>query len=105
MSAIEQFENELCQRSEPSFGRWHAVDLHNHSPASHDFRGDRGTALDEAAQHLKQAPVDIVMFTDHGQLPNRNFTEEVAKRSGKTILRGAELNVFCGCMEHAHWQD
>ena len=94
MSAIEQFEDELYQRSEFSFGRWHAVDLHNHSPASLDFRGNRNAALGEAAQHLEQAPVDIVMFTDHGKLPNRVFTEEVAKRSGKTILRGAELNVF-----------
>ena len=94
MPIIEQFENELYTLSEPAFGRWYAVDLHNHSPASRDFQGNRNTALDDAAQHLQQTPVNIVMFTDHGQLPERHFTEEVAKRSGKTVLRGAELNVF-----------
>ena len=91
---IGQFENELYTLSEPAFGQWYAVDLHNHSPASRDFQGNRNTALDDAAQHLQQTPVNIVMFTDHGQLPERRFTEEVAKRSGKTVLRGAELNVF-----------
>ena len=94
MSTIEQFENELYRRSEPTFGRWYAVDLHNHSPASHDFRGNRETAVHDAAQHLQQNSVDIVMFTDHGKLPDRHFTEEVARRSGKTILRGVELNIF-----------
>ena len=94
MSIIEQFEKELDALSGASFGRWHAVDLHNHSPTSDDFQGNRDTAVDDAVQHLKQTPVDIVMFTDHGRLPDRGFTEEVANRSGKTVLRGAELNVF-----------
>ena len=94
MSSIKDFEKELSEQSKASFGQWHAVDLHNHSPTSHDFRGNRDIAVDEAAQHLKKTPVDIVMFTDHGQLPDRRFTEEVANRSGKTVLRGAELNVF-----------
>ena len=94
MPIIEQFENELYKRSESAFGRWYAVDLHNHSPASHDFRGNRETAVDDAVQHLQQKSVDIVMFTDHGKLPDRHFTEEVARRSNKTILRGAELNIF-----------
>ena len=98
MSAIDQFENELFQRSELSFGRWHAVDLHNHSPASPDFRGNRNTALDETVQHLEETSVEIVMFTDHEQLPKRSFTDEVAKRSGKTILRGTELKHICGCV-------
>ena len=34
------------------------------------------------------------MFTDHGKLPDRHFTEEIARRSNKIILRGAELNIF-----------
>ena len=94
MAIIEDFEKELATSSEPTFGRWHAVDLHNHSPTSHDFQGNKDTAVDDAAQHLRDSLVDIVMFTDHEQLPKRQFTEEVAKRSGKTVLRGAELNVF-----------
>ena len=44
--------------------------------------------------HLRESPIDIVMFTDHQTLPNRAFTDDVAQRSGKTILRGTEFNVF-----------
>ena len=71
-----------------------AVDLHNHSPASHDFMGDRDTSLQDAIRHLRETAIDVVMFTDHQTLPDRNFTDAVAKGSGKTILRGTELNVF-----------
>ena len=34
------------------------------------------------------------MFTDHGRLPDVDFTDQVAARSGKVVLRGTELNVF-----------
>ena len=34
------------------------------------------------------------MFTDHHQLPDREFVEKLAQQSGKTVLRGVELNVF-----------
>lgn len=94
MPIISQFEEELRKRSSPSFGKWMAVDLHNHSPASHDFIGNPSTALDDAVKHLQETPIDLVMFTDHQKLPDRNFVEAVAKRSGKTILRGCEFNVF-----------
>ena len=94
MPIIAQFEGDLKRNSSPAFGRWYAVDLHNHSPSSPDFRGNSQTALDDAVAHLDQTPVDIVMFTDHGQLPDRAFAEKVASGSGKTILRGVELNIF-----------
>lgn len=94
MSIVADFEKELRRRSKHSYGRWHTIDLHNHSPASHDFRGDPKVALDEAAEHLQKTPVDIVMFTDHEKLPDRQFTEELERRSGKTVLRGGELNIF-----------
>ena len=61
---------------------------------SHDFAGNRDTALEDAVTHLRDTPVDIVMFTDHEKLPDRNFTESLARQSGKTILRGCEFNVF-----------
>ena len=91
---VAEFEQELRRRSKSPYGRWHAVDLHNHSPADHDFQGDRNIALDEAADHLRQTQVDIVMFTDHEKLPDRQFTEELSQRSGRTVLRGVELNIF-----------
>ncbi len=34
------------------------------------------------------------MFTDHHTLPQQKFIEEVHRGTGKTILRGAELNIF-----------
>ncbi len=94
MPAIDEFEASLRRFSQARFGQWKIVDLHNHSPASHDFAGNKETALDDAASHLLVKPVDVVMFTDHHKLPDAAFVEELAKRSGKTILRGTELNVF-----------
>ena len=94
MTIISDFEEELWRRSPPTYGRWHVVDLHNHSPVSFDYKGDRASALEETAEHLRKSAVDIVMFTDHEKLPDREFTDALAKRSGKTILRGVELNIF-----------
>ena len=94
MPIVSQFEEHLQKYSRQHFGRWFAVDLHNHSPVTHDFVGDHTTALEDAIAHLRQTPVDIVMFTDHEKLPDRDFTESLARRSGKTVLRGCEINVF-----------
>ena len=65
MLSVAEFEKELRRRSKSFYGQWHTVDLHNHSPVSHDFEGDRKIALQEAIEHLRQTSVDIVMFTDH----------------------------------------
>ena len=46
MPIIAQFEEQLRTQSGHSFGKWLAVDLYNHSPVSHDFIGDRSTALE-----------------------------------------------------------
>ena len=94
MSIVERFEAELQKHSSPKFGQWYAVDLHNHSPASSDFQGNRDTAIEDAIAHLRATSVSLVMFTDHGRLPDPDFTDQVAARSGKVVLRGAELNVF-----------
>ena len=94
MPIVAEFEEQLSRKSGRTFGQWMAVDLHNHSPASHDFKGNRSTALQDAIRHLRDSPIDIVMFTDHQKLPDRNFTDAVAQGSGKTVLRGSELNVF-----------
>ena len=94
MSEIQEFEANLRRVSKELYGQWKTVDLHNHSPASDDFRGDKESALDDAVDHLSAKPVDIVMFTDHNKLPEAAFVEQLSKRSRKTILRGTELNVF-----------
>ena len=79
MPIVSQFEEHLRKYSPQHFAQWMAVDLHNHSPVSHDFPGDRDTALEDAIAHLRQTPVDIVMFTDHEKLPDRDFTESLGK--------------------------
>lgn len=71
-----------------------SVDLHNHSPASFDYIGNKDTAVADTAARLQEAGVKIAMFTDHDKLPSSQFTSEVAKLSGCTVLRGVELNVF-----------
>jgi len=91
-------ENPGIRSQPPSFFRCAIrtveIDLHNHSPASYDFRGNKDTALDDAIAQLKAKPVDVVMFTDHHTLPNAEFVEQLSTHSGRTVLRGAELNVF-----------
>ncbi len=81
------------------FGRWLKVDLHNHSPTSFDYQGNKGSAVVDTAAHLQAQDIDIVMFTDHDGLPDRSFVEQVAKQSGKLVLRGAELNVFVNAFD------
>ena len=94
MPEIQEFEDSLHRHSQARFGRWRTVDLHNHSPASHDFCGNRDKVLDDAIARLKARPVDVVMFTDHHKLPDATFVKELSERSASTVLRGAELNVF-----------
>jgi len=94
MPEIQEFEASLHRFSNAQYVQWRKVDLHNHSPASHDFRGNKDAALDEAIAHLLAKPVDVVMFTDHHKLPDAAFVEKLSKRTGRTVLRGTELNVF-----------
>ncbi len=74
--------------------RWHKIDLHNHSPASHDFGGNRATAVADFAQRIRDEKISVVMFTDHERLPDADFVNTVAKQSGALVLSGLEVNVF-----------
>ena len=79
MPEIQEFEASLQRFSQARYGQWRTVDLHNHSPASHDFRGNKDTALDHAVAHLKAKSVDVVMFTDHHKLPDAAFVEQLTE--------------------------
>lgn len=94
MPIVVDFERELFRQSPAAFGRWHKVDLHNHSPMSLDYKGDKSAALEQSAKRIAEAGLDVVMFTDHERLPQREFVEALTERTGKLILRGAELNIF-----------
>ncbi len=94
MPEIQEFQSSLRRFSPAQYGQWKTVDLHNHSPVSHDFCGNKDTALDDAVAHLSANQVDVVMFTDHHKLPDAAFVEQLSRQSGKTVLRGTELNIF-----------
>ena len=85
MGRVAEFEAELQRRVKPRFAAWHAIDLHNHTPASDDYLYKNPDVVDR---------LSVVMFTDHGQLPEATLVKELAERTGRLILRGVELNVF-----------
>lgn len=94
MSVVDDFHSQLMTRSKNAFASWHKVDLHNHSPSSFDYAGNVPTAARESAEQITKTGLSIVMFTDHGQLPTKEFVQEVSKRTEALILRGVELNIF-----------
>jgi hypothetical protein len=99
MSRVSDFQAELLAKSPPRFGRWLKIDLHNHSPSSFDYQGNKSSAVADTAAQIRSNDIDVVMFTDHDGLPDKSFVEQVAQQSGKLILRGAELNVFVNAFD------
>lgn len=97
MRPVVEFREALFKRQR--YGRWQKVDLHNHSPASFDYAGHVPTAAQDSARQIDDSGLSIVMFTDHGRLPDKSFIEDVARRSRALILRGVELNVFADAFD------
>lgn len=93
MPIVDDFFSELRRNSTPC-AKWHKVDLHNHSPASDDFRGNRSTALGEFAEQIRRQRLSVVMFTDHERLPDADFVRELSRQTGALVIAGLELNVF-----------
>ncbi len=93
MSIVDGFRKALSERATPA-AAWHKVDLHNHSPASGDFRGARATALDDYAARIREQELSVVGFTDHERLPDAEFIKGLQNRTGALVLAGLELNVF-----------
>jgi hypothetical protein len=92
VSVVKDFASQLRKRTWRA--HWHKVDLHNHSPASHDFQGNRATAIEDYAAATRDNRLSVVMFTDHERLPDPSFVAELSSRTGALILPGLELNVF-----------
>ncbi len=93
MSVVDDFENRLNANATPC-AKWHKIDLHNHSPASHDFRGNKETAVADFASQICAQRLSIVMFTDHECLPDVGFISALSEQTGSLILAGLEVNVF-----------
>src|SRR5436190_15929535 len=94
MGLVQEFATELDRRAKGRGAQWHMVDLHNHSPKSFDYRGKGSDLVSRTAERIRVTGLSVVMFTDHGELPDAGFVQQVSDRSGKLILRGVELNVF-----------
>jgi DNA repair ATPase RecN len=94
MGKVAEFERELKQRSRPRLGSWHKVDMHNHTPASDDYKYRQPDTPDRLAEQILKMDLAVVMFTDHGRLPELTFVDAIEKRCRRLIVRGAELNVF-----------
>lgn len=94
MEKVAEFEQQLRRNAEPQFATWHAIDLHNHTPSSEDYQYRACDVIDKLAERINSAGLSVVMFTDHNQLPDADLVKQLADRTGRLILRGAELNVF-----------
>ena len=69
--------------------RWWRVDLHAHSPASHDFQGDRDNPdWNQWVNSLRKRNIDAVAVTDH------NTADGIAHI--RTAAQGVDLFVFPG---------
>jgi hypothetical protein len=94
MGRVGDFEAELKKRAKPRYGKWHAIDLHNHTPVSADYEYHENDVVDRLAQRIRDANLSVVMFTDHGRLPDAGFVNRLSDLTGRLILRGVELNIF-----------
>lgn len=96
MGSVSDFESELTRRAKAAGrGRWFKVDLHNHTPASHDYRGVGGDLVERIGQRIEESDLSIVMFTDHERLPDPGFIAQIQQEvPQRVLLRGVELNVF-----------
>jgi hypothetical protein len=87
MGRVAEFEAELLRRAKPQFATWHAIDRHNHTPASDDYK-DRGPdVVDRLAEKIRTAGLAVVMFTDHNQLPDAGFVNQIADKTGRLVRR------------------
>jgi len=94
MGPISDFQAQLQKRAPASFGCWHRVDLHNHTPISSDYLQKDPGAPDRLIERINQAHLSAVMFTDHNALPAKELLEEVRAKTQCLIIPGIELNMF-----------
>ena len=72
-----------------------ALDLHVHTPASHDWQGGEVTP-DQFVQACISAQLDGVAVTDHGSGDWIDAVKEAAKGTGLVVFPGVELNSLAG---------
>ena len=101
MGDVAEFEKQLIKHAGRHFAQWRLIDLHNHTPASFDYRGDQSSALDDTANVINKRGLSVVMFTDHACLPDPMFVDGLRKKTPALIIRGTELNVAVQAWDQA----
>lgn len=93
MGEVADFEHQLLKQAGRRFAQWHQIDLHNHSPASFDYQGNRSSALQDTADVINARGLSVVMFTDHACLPDPAFVDNLRNKTPSLVITGTELNV------------
>jgi len=71
--------------------RLRKLDLHVHTPASHDFQ-DKKLPLEEIVKSAKTAGLDGIAVTDHNVVSAIDEIKKIAERHGLTIFPGFEIS-------------
>ena len=69
------------------------LDLHVHSPTSHDF-GDKTITAENIIEHAQKIGLDAIAITDHNTVDFIDTAKEAAQKKGFTIFPGVEIS--CG---------
>ncbi len=74
--------------------RWWQVDLHAHSPASHDFKDDRNNPnWDRWVSAFQKRGIDVAAVTDHNTADGISPLQDAARRIGLVLFPGVELTI------------
>lgn len=69
------------------------LDLHVHSPASHDFN-DKSVTAKQIVEHCQKIGLDAIAITDHNTVDFIDIAKKAALEKGFTIFPGIEIS--CG---------
>src|SRR3989344_681576 len=69
------------------------LDLHVHTPASHDF-ADKAVTAAQIVEHAQKIGLDAMAVTDHNTVDFVDAARDAAKKKGFTIFPGIEIS--CG---------
>jgi len=72
--------------------KWHKVDLHFHTPESHDYK-DRTISYEALIHKAASSGLDMIAVTDHNTGAGYEKIQEAAKKASLVILPGVEITV------------
>jgi len=72
---------------------WYAVDLHFHTPGSHDAYNEREYTAAEICQAARDAGLSMIAITDHHTGEWCDLMKEAGREIGLVVLPGVEVSV------------